>query len=251
MKRDKLFISTIADDATLLAKDYNVGLELSEFCTAVNMDKNFKDTLATVKEKMKFSKNFFFHAPFNELYPAAIDPLAVDLVHTRLNMATDIALSLGVKNIVVHSGHVPQLYFNEWFIEKSIVFWKDFLANKPNDICYNMENMVDEEPSPLVEIVASVNDERLRLCLDIGHAHSVSQISVMEWLREESKYLSHFHIHNNNGDYDAHNNLSDGTIDMKAFLAEAEKLCPNATYTIETMHAVPSLNWLLANNILV
>ncbi len=251
MQRKKLFISTIADDATQVAQNYGHGLELAEFCTAINMDKNYEATLKNVQEKMKSAQNFFFHAPFNELYPAAIDPLAVELVHKRLNQATDIALSLGIKNIVVHSGHIPQLYFNDWYIEKTIAFWKGFLANKPLDIHYYIENMVDIDPSPLVEVVSSINDERLRLCLDIGHANSVSEINVFDWLKQESKYLSHFHIHNNNGDYDAHNNLADGNINIAKFLTEAETLCPNATYTIETTHAKPSVNWLITNKFLI
>lgn len=251
MERKKLFISTIADDAVPVAEKYGLGLEVAEFCTAINMDSNYEPTVKIVKEKMKVAKNFLFHAPFNELYPAAIDPLAVELVHKRLNQATNISLSLGIKNIVVHSGHIPQIYFNNWFVERTIAFWKSFLEGKPHNLRYHIENMVDEDPAPLLDIVSDVNDARLKLCLDIGHANVVSKISVKSWLGAETKHLAHFHIHNNHGDCDAHNNLNDGTIDVISFLGESQHLCPEATYTIETMQSEPSVRWLIENKLLI
>ena len=38
---NNLYISTIADDAEELAAQYGLGLEIAEYCTAWNMDKNF------------------------------------------------------------------------------------------------------------------------------------------------------------------------------------------------------------------
>ncbi len=45
---------------------------------------------------------------------------------TRLNEAHAVAEKLGIKKMVVHSGHMPLLYFKEWHKEKSHYFWKEF-----------------------------------------------------------------------------------------------------------------------------
>lgn len=50
MKRDKIYISTISCDAGQVAKEYGLGLEISEYCTAWNMDEKFLNTNNIVKK---------------------------------------------------------------------------------------------------------------------------------------------------------------------------------------------------------
>ena len=63
-------------------------------------------------------------------------------------------------------------------------------------------------------------------------------------------YISHFHIHNNDGSRDQHNALGDGTIPVKEILLRAESMCPNATYTLELMKSEMSVHWLLNNSLI-
>ena len=63
-------------------------------------------------------------------------------------------------------------------------------------------------------------------------------------------YISHFHVHNNDGTRDQHNALNDGTIPMKEFLLRAEELCPDATFTMELMKDGPSMQWMAENNLI-
>ena len=90
-----------------------------------------------------------------------------------------------------------------------------------------------------------VDDKRLRLCLDIGHVNAYSKTSVMDWLEICAPCISHFHIHNNDGTKDQHNALQDGTIPMKEFLMRADRLCPNASRTLEVLSGSPSARWLM------
>ena len=92
------------------------------------------------------------------------------------------------------------------------------------------------------------NSEKLKLCLDIGHVNAYSALSVMDWLEMWAPYISHFHIHNNDGSGDQHNALTDGTIPMEQLLSCAQALCPEATYTLELMKDKPSVEWLAENN---
>lgn len=51
------------------------------------------------------------------------------------------------------------------------------------------------------EAMTRVDDPRLRLCLDVGHANSnASNVPVSEWIDCCAPYLSHVHLHNNEGD---------------------------------------------------
>ena len=41
MKKDSVYLSTIAPDAPKVAREYGFGLEIAEYCTAWNMDEKF------------------------------------------------------------------------------------------------------------------------------------------------------------------------------------------------------------------
>ena len=95
-----------------------------------------------------------------------------------------------------------------------------------------------------------MNDPRLRLCLDIGHVNAYSKVSVMEWLELCAPWISHFHVHNNDGTADRHCALFEGTIPMADFLRRAEALCPGATFTLELMEDGASVTWLADEGLL-
>ena len=103
---------------------------------------------------------------------------------------------------------------------------------------------MEDEPTELRRLVETVNDERLRLCLDIGHAYRCSHMDPVCWLRDWAPWLSHFHIHNNEGVYDTHDALDNGHIAMEPFLREAERLCPDATCAVESLAVAESVAWL-------
>ena len=107
-----------------------------------------------------------------------------------------------------------------------------------------LENVLEEEPDWILDILKSVDDPRLRMCLDIGHVNAYSHISAMDWLERCAPYISHFHIHNNDGTRDRHSALFEGNIPMIEFLHRAEELCPDATFTFELMKAESSMRWL-------
>jgi sugar phosphate isomerase/epimerase len=136
-----------------------------------------------------------------------------------------------------------------WYVEQSILFWKEFLKDDPG-VQIVLENVLEETPDMLLDVVKGVDDPRLRLCLDIGHANAYSQVPVMDWLKMWAPYISHFHIHNNDGSEDQHHALAEGSIPVKDLLIRSEQLCPDATYTLELMKDTPSVPWLKENELL-
>ena len=242
--KDRFFISTIAEDAAEQARLHGIGLEIAEYCTAYNMDLHFEETDRQVRRKLEGVKNCILHAPFNELFPCAIDPKARELAEARYLQAMELARNYGARKIVIHSGYAPNFYYDCWFEQQSALFWKSFLERHPDTLEISLENVLETAPEPLLHILQAVEDSRLRICFDIGHANAYSNRPVTEWLTLFAPYISHFHIHNNRGDADTHSGLADGTIDMKELLTMALDLCPDATYTIETLDGARDLGWL-------
>lgn len=249
MRRENIYLSTIAADAAEVAKVYGFGLEIAEYCTAWNMDEQFPETDAAVREKLSGIQGCVLHAPFNELFPCAIDKKARALAAERYRQAIDIAKSYGATKVIIHGGYNLRIYYPEWYVEQSVLFWKEFLQEDPG-VQIVTENVLEDDPRLLLDIIKGVNDPRLRLCLDIGHANTYSSTPVMDWLETWAPYISHFHIHNNDGFGDRHNALYDGNIPMREFLMRAASICPDATYTLELMQDEPSARWLLENKLI-
>ena len=126
--RDKLYLSTIADDDYEQAAAYGVGLEIAEFCAAMNMDGElFPIFDSNVRIKMKSAGRFVFHGPFAELSPCSIDPKVRQVSMERYLQAARLAAQYGARRVVLHSGFIPQVYFPHWYEEESIKFWRELL----------------------------------------------------------------------------------------------------------------------------
>lgn len=249
MKKENIYLSTIASDAVRVAKEYGVNLEIAEYCTAWNMDEKFTGVDGVIKKKLVGIERSVLHAPYNELFPCAIDKKARALAADRYKQAIELAKRYVSKKVIIHGGFNPWIYFPVWYTEQSVIFWKEFLKEDPG-IQIVLENVLETDPQWLLDIVKGVADPRLKMCLDIGHVNAYSEISVMGWLEICAPYISHFHVHNNDGTRDQHNALFDGAIPMEEFLLRAEALCPDATFTFELMKDGPSMDWLKKKNLI-
>ena len=250
MDCSQLYISTVSAGCDETAARYGLGLEIAEYCTAANLDVPIPEVVTAAQRHRQAAKRFVFHAPFNELCPAAIDPLAVSLARHRYAQALAAAQDWGCRLLVVHTGFIPWVYYPEWFVEKSVEFWREFLPQVPEGMVLCLENVMEPSPQIPVDIIRQVDDPRLRLCLDVGHAHVCSEIDVMQWLETMAPWLGHCHIHNNDRSFDTHSPLDQGTIPMKTFLTRADALCPDATFTLEVTDGRRDVDWLLRQGIL-
>ena len=247
MKKERLFLSTIADDAVQTAREFGLGVELAQFCLAENMENTPPDVQASLDAALEVPRRVL-HAPFAELCPAAIDPLVREVAKRRFLQAAALAKRYGAEKMVVHSGFIPLVYYPEWFAPQSAAFWREFL-NDVDGLTLCVENVMETSPDALRQVAEQVNDPRLRICFDVGHAFCQSG-DLAPWLDALAPYSSHVHLHNNHGTFDEHLGLPDGTLDMAAVIRQLEALAPQATYTLEVRSARASVEWLLKEGLL-
>lgn len=239
----RLYLSGMDSRAAALARRWGVGYEVTAFSYAPMLE----DTAAldTVRRETADIRHLWFHAPFAELIPCAIDPLARQVAKRRLLQAAETAQSLGICRMVCHGGFIPRVYFPEWYVSQSVVFWRELLEALPPDFTLALENVMEPTPETLVAIVSQVDDPRLGLCLDVGHANTcVSTLPPLEWIAPMAPYLRHVHLHSNDGVDDLHQALGQGSIPMEAVLDALLTSAPEATLTIENQDCLPSLLWL-------
>lgn len=244
--KTRVYVSTVADDARETALRHGLGLEVAEFCTAMNMDDDFPMWDERVRAKLEAIERRTFHAPFNELCPSAIEPRVVEITRERYIQAAALAVGYGAQRMVVHSGYVPLVYFKEYFIERSVEFWSALLAELPQSLSLMLENVLEDAPELDSEIVRRVNDPRLRLCFDIGHANTiVSEVPMEHWINVNAPYIGHVHVHNNYRTWDDHNPPGDGIIDMRRAMTQLTELVgEDTTFAIESISAMPAADWL-------
>lgn len=272
MDKSRLYLSSFTKDAAKLIKEYGIGIEFNHFCISKTLDDGIiEKTVRSMTRQMNdlgiSTDQAIVHGPFTEITPMAIDQVFVDAARKRLEQAYNGCKSVGVNRMVVHTGLIPELYYPQWHVKQSSAFWKEFMADKPEDFKLYIENVLDPDPEPLRDIIDSIDDPRVRVCLDIGHANAAGKVSragtvkpaegateaasqegeeVYAWIKTLGPRIEHFHFHNNDGSYDAHNEVPDGTIDIPETLRLIRACCgEDFTITIESHEAVESIPYLL------
>lgn len=157
------------------------------------------------------------------------------------NYAYKVAKELGCTEIVVHNGFVPNTSFYEGWVRNATAFWQEFFSDKDDSITMMIENQCEEDSEVLRMEIDSVNDPRLKVCLDIGHANANSNMSVEDWIITLGDRIGYLHLHNNHGKKagrpsymnDEHLGIDDGTIDIARVFSLLEEYCPNAIWNVE------------------
>lgn len=238
-----IFVASVASDCREAAKRWGLGVESDRFCTAAEMDE--PDALAREEGFLTGVPRRIVHGPFNELSTAAIEPRVTEITRARFLQACGLAKRLGAEKLVLHTGYIPLIYYPEWYIGRSVAFWRDFLDKHPDAPPIVLENVLESDPRVPLEIVRQVNDPRLRLCLDVGHTNAQERaLPAGEWVRRTAPWISHVHLHNNDGTWDTHSPLFAGTLPMEAILSLLEEQAPAATWTLETREAESSCRFL-------
>lgn len=240
----EVYLSTIDPNAHILAGEYGLGIEIAEFCTPWNLDTDFEKIDPIVREKMAYSSRFVLHGPFSELFPSAVDPKIRAVAAERFGQTLQIAANYGIGKVVLHGGYNPRLFYPVWYQEQSVLFWKEFEKTIPGGMTVCLENVLEEEPGLLAQIVRQVDSPKIRMCMDAGHVNAYSPVSVFAWLIECADVAEHFHIHNNHAQRDEHAPLMQGTIPMQELLTAIREKCPRATCTLELTDGESSVRWL-------
>ena len=238
----------LCDDAEVgkvldLCANNNLGIEVQGF-----YNPNLIDTEETEKllwdyknALVNFKGGKSLHAPFWDLNLGTKNPMIKEATMKAFNYAYRVAKELGCTEIVVHNGFVPNTSFYEGWVRNATAFWQEFFSDKDGSITIMIENQCEEDSEVLRMEIDSVNDPRLKVCLDIGHANANSNMSVEDWIITLGDRIGYLHLHNNHGKQsgrpsymnDEHLGIDDGTIDIARVFSLLEEYCPDAIWNLE------------------
>lgn len=226
-----------------LCEKNNLGIEIQGFYNPAMIDTVESDEL--VEQYNEIFKDFKFgkslHAPFWDLNLGSKNKAVRDATMKAYNYAYDVAKKLGCTEIVVHNGFVPNTSYYEGWVKNAVGFWNEFFSDKDDSITMMIENQCEEDSTVLKMEIDAVNDPRLKICLDIGHAHANSNMSVEDWITSLGNRIGYLHLHDNHGKVvgrpsylnDEHLGLGEGTINLEHVFKLLEEYSPDAIWNIE------------------
>ena len=193
------------------------------------------DLLKKVKENCG---TISFHGPFNDMAPGGVDEAFRQLTVKRIYQTLDIAEKVDPEMVLFHAGYDGKRYDGRWdiWLEQSLKTWKgDILERlKENHLTIALENVFEEAPFMIKELLMEIDHPSFRFCLDSAHATIFSSMSCYEWLEEMHPWIGEMHFHNTNStERDEHNSLSDGIIDFQRILRRVLELNMNPLITLE------------------
>lgn len=209
MKRKILkTISTIDSLNMEEIEKLNIGIEIQDF-TEPNLSLNeINMIIHRYKAKLEGFKNIkALHGPFLDLKPSSPDKLIREVSYNRYLSTINVAKELNIDYLIFHSQINP--YLNQPSIRKlnntqSREFWEEILKEVPD---YKgvilLENIFEETPTMLKELIETINLPNVKINLDIGHAN-LGKVTLEEWIKELKDYIFYIHIHSNDGLYDNH-----------------------------------------------
>lgn len=154
------------------------------------------------------------HGAFVDVNPASGDPAFRQLSRDRCHESCLIAKELGASHVVLHSSCFPFLrgaYLEHW-AAVCAEFYTGLARQYGLMIC--VENSQDVDPTPLCNLMERAEDNRVCVCLDIGHAN-YANAPIEEWFDRLGDKIAYLHLSDNEGKFDDHLPLGDGTADWK------------------------------------
>jgi sugar phosphate isomerase/epimerase len=202
-----------------------------------------KDAHTIVRALTSKELRITIHAPFMDLSPGAVDTKIREATSDRLYQMLDIAALFLPRLIVFHPG------YNKWFfdgnvklwLENSLTTWQPVVKRaEERGTHLAVENIFEEEPSSLLQLITAVNSPLFNVCFDTGHFHLFSTVPMETWFNSLGPYIKEVHVHDNCKTSDEHLPLGDGDIDFDLFFNLIKRFDVHPIYTIEP-HTVDDL----------
>jgi sugar phosphate isomerase/epimerase len=216
-----------------ICRSHQCGIEVQSFYDTAYFDRE-PDAVANHRDLLRDISVRSLHGPFPDLNPGSTDRMLQLVTANRYQMGVNVARQLNINHIILHHGYVPGTYKPNTWVKRFSAFWKEFLADQPQAVSFHIENLFDRDPGLIADAIAAVDDERIDVCLDVGHAHCFSSVSVSAWVRRLGDRIGYVHLHNNHGEADEHLDLDKGTIDMAEVCSELEDVSSRALWALES-----------------
>lgn len=180
--------------------------------------------------------NCTIHATFMDLNPGSVDRAVRDTTRQRVEQTLAVADVLRPRVIVFHPGYSRLTYGSavETWVANSVAFWQAQLPRVRDIGCtIALENIFEEEPSTLRQVLDRIDDTLVGHCFDSGHFNMFATVSLQEWFAVLGERIVESHLHDNHGQADEHLPVGEGEIDFDLVTSLLKQYAPDAVWTLE------------------
>ncbi|RLE00226.1 MAG: sugar phosphate isomerase/epimerase [Aquificota bacterium] len=190
-----------------------LGLSAELYFSALDLE---NCSLQEIKEELtpmvEAGLSFTIHAPFMDLNPGSVDPAIRKITLQRWLQLLPLVEYLQAKVVVVHPGFDHWRYgalVEEW-TELALQTLLDIIDRYPPHLLVAVENIFDKNPWIIKTLLDRVNHPRVGHCFDVGHFLLFSKTDLDTWFQALGPHLLELHLHDNQGDRDAHMGIGRG-----------------------------------------
>ncbi len=243
----RLFLcdDTNLEEVARFARNCACGIEVQSFYDPRLLDQR-PNAIADHLSALQSITPRALHGPYADLCPGSVDPMVRSVARNRFDLAARIAAQLRVTHLVLHHGYVPKTSKPSNWISRCSEFWRAYLDSIPDSISVHIENLLDDDPEVILEVVTSVNRKNFDVCLDVGHVNCRSKVKATAWIQRLGGRVGYAHLHDNHGEDDEHLGLGQGTLPVAEVCHALLDHAPNAVWALEAQ--VPqleeSIGWL-------
>jgi sugar phosphate isomerase/epimerase len=187
--------------------------------------------------KDSFDLHFQIHAPMSDVNIGSVYERMRSAAVDDIARTAEFCRKHGVDVLTIH----PGFYLGIAFLNRSSVIsqmkksLKEVSATAvENSVIIALENMpkgINATCTTAAELIEAIEGTELGVCFDMGHANTAGQVDAM---MEHVGLFRNVHLHNNDGSWDQHSVVDQGTADLAKVLASIARGGYEGNLIIET-----------------
>lgn len=181
-----------------------------------------EDRLDIVSEGIRHGRDSYgmryqVHAPLSDVNIGSVHEPMRSAAVKEVKRTIELCHQLEIPLVTVHPGFVQGIAFLDKAktIEKTKESVKELAAFSSNHtvelVLENMPANINGTCTQARELLRVIEGTDLRICFDMGHANTVGQLD--EFLELVDRF-GNVHLHNNDGQWDQHNRIDEGSADL-------------------------------------
>jgi sugar phosphate isomerase/epimerase len=167
------------------------------------------------------------HGPFTDLSPGSPDPAVRAVTRRRFEQLLDMVALFKPRHVVCHGGYDKKRYFymREAWIQRSLDIWR-WMAESVGTLGSRLilENVYEHGPEEMKALIEPLAHLGVGFCLDTGHQAAFGRTPLEVWVASMAPHIAQLHLHDNNGDWDEHLALGQGSIDFDRFFRQLREI---------------------------
>jgi sugar phosphate isomerase/epimerase len=190
-----------------------------------------ENRLELIRDGIKYGREslgmrFQVHAPLSDVNIGSVhEPMRVAALD-EIKQTVMMCRQLDIPLVTVHPGFVQGIAFlnRHNALERTKQSVKEIAAFAlDQSVSVAVENLpanINATCTHAAELLEVVEGTDLGICFDMGHANTAGQIDEMLALVDR---FSNVHMHNNEGEWDQHNKIDDGSADLGKVVSVLKK----------------------------